>query len=293
MMNDKIYITTDATSDFPKQLRGSYERFKIIPMTYFMGNTLYDGVNTPFMDPMDFYREMEGGAMPQTALITTETAAEFFSDLLDKGFDVIHISFSSALSGTCAAVLRAAEELKKQYPERKITVIDSLAASAGEGLLNYYVLEKRQEGASYEEIVAYAEDLKKNIVQVFLVDDLFHLYRGGRISKSAAVLGEAMQLKPVLHVSDSGRLEITNRMLGRKLGLQMMINKMADKKEGFKNDRVFIGYGNRYADALLLAQKVGNLTGRTDNIIIDHIGPVIGAHVGSGVMALFFLGKSR
>ncbi|MDR2634840.1 MAG: DegV family protein [Clostridiales bacterium] len=292
-MNDNIFITTDATADFPSRAAAKYERFKIIPMTYFMDNTLYDGVKNPFLDPIDFYRKMDNGAMPQTSLITSETASEFFGGILSRGFDIIHISFSSALSGTYAAVTRAAEELKKDYPDRRLTVIDSLSASAGEGLLVSYVLDKRDSGADYDEIVRYTEDLKGSVVQVFLVDDLFHLYRGGRISRSSAVLGSVMQLKPVMHVSAAGRLEVTNKMPGRKLGMQMLINKFTDKSAGFENERVFIGYGNRYADALWIAQKINDLTRGYADIMVDHIGSVIGSHVGGGVLALFFLGRPR
>ena len=209
----KIFVTTDATSDIPKG--HSAENFKIIQMNYVLDDVEY-ACDPKSLDFDEFYRRVDAGSMPTTSLINTETAIEFFTPILKEGFDVLHICFSSALSGTYNALKIAETELKEAFPDRKIAVVDSKAASGGEGFMVWQVLKKRAEGVSFEELLAFAEDVREHCVHFFTVQNLFHLYRGGRVSKTAAVIGSGLNLKPVLHVDTEGRLIPIQRLWAEK-----------------------------------------------------------------------------
>lgn len=230
----KIFVTTDATSDMPKN--HSAENFKIIQMNYVLDDVEYV-CDPKSLDFDEFYRRVDAGSMPTTSLINTETAIEFFTPILKEGFDVLHICFSSALSGTYNALKIAETELKEAFPDRKIAVVDSKAASGGEGFMVWQVLKKRAEGVSFDELLAFAEDVREHCVHFFTVQNLFHLYRGGRVSKTAAVIGSGLNLKPVLHVDTEGRLIPIQKVMGRKASLKALVDDYVIKSKGWKTTK--------------------------------------------------------
>ena len=232
--------------------------------------------------------------MPTTSQINPEEAKEKLTEFLQIQKQIIHIAFSGGLSGTYNSVRLAAEELMEENPDCRITVIDSLAASMGEGLLVHKALEKQAEGLSYDEMVAWLEENKLHVCHYFTVDDLFHLYRGGRVSKTAAVLGTLVNIKPVLHVDNEGHLIPLSKVRGRRKSLNALVDNMEKQIGSFRsqNDIIFISHGDCYEDALYVKEQVQKRFG-IDRFLINPVGPTIGAHSGPGTVALFFMGDAR
>ena len=234
--------------------------------------------------------------MPTTSQVNPEQAKEAFKACLDQGNDVLYIAFSSGLSGTCGSGMVAAEEIREsgEYPDRKLIVIDSLSASLGEGLLVHKAVQLKEAGKSMEEVADWVEKNKLHLCHNFTVDDLFHLHRGGRVSKATAVLGTMINIKPVLHVDDEGHLIAIGKVRGRKKSLAALVDRMADQIKGYEdqNSEVFISHGDCQEDAEYVQKLVQERFG-VDKFIINHVGPTIGAHSGPGTVALFFMGNPR
>jgi DegV family protein with EDD domain len=232
--------------------------------------------------------------MPTTSQINPEEAKEKLTEYLEISKNIIHIAFSGGLSGTYNSVRLAAEEILEERPDCRITVIDSLAASMGEGLLVHKALEKQAEGLSYDELVAWIEANKLHVCHYFTVDDLFHLYRGGRVSKTAAVLGTMINLKPVLHVDNDGHLIPLSKVRGRKKSLNALVDQMEKQMGSYRdqNDIVFISHGDCLEDATYVQEQVRKRFG-IERFLISPVGPTIGAHSGPGTLALFFMGDAR
>ncbi len=283
------YITTDATCDYPQDLP-QFDKFEIIPMTYTIGDTEY-GIDKQ-LSGKEFYDTIRNGAMPTTSLITSYFATEFFRPILQAGNDLLHICFSSGLSSTYQNIVNAIDELKAEFPERKIYMLDSRCASSGEGLLAYYALKARENGMSIEN--NYNETLKRRdkLCHYFTPDDLFHLMRGGRVSKTAAIAGSLLQIKPMLYVNIDGKLSTIDKIKGRKKALLSLISHMQDKMIAEENDVIIIVHADCPDEVEFLKEKVIEKTGIT-TIISNYIGPVIGSHTGPGTMALVFVGKDK
>ena len=283
------YITTDATCDYPQDLP-QFDKFEIIPMTYTIGDTEY-GIDKQ-LSGKEFYDTIRNGAMPTTSLITSYFATEFFRPILQAGNDLLHICFSSGLSSTYQNIVNAIDELKAEFPERKIYMLDSRCASSGEGLLAYYALKARENGMSIEN--NYNETLKRRdkLCHYFTPDDLFHLMRGGRVSKTAAIAGSLLQIKTMLYVNIDGKLSTIDKIKGRKKALLSLISHMQDKMIAEENDVIIIVHADCPDEVEFLKEKVIEKTGIT-TIISNYIGPVIGSHTGPGTMALVFVGKDK
>ncbi|MBQ8382592.1 MAG: DegV family protein [Clostridia bacterium] len=239
-----------------------------------------------------FYDRMRGGDIAKTAAINPERFANTFEPFLQQGKDVLHLSFSSGLSITCNSARLAAEELTEKYPERKIIVVDTLAASAGQGLLVYLTAQKQKEGCTIEEVADYAEQMKLQICHWVTVDDLVYLKRGGRISPTVALVGKALGIKPIIHVDNDGKLVSVSKVRGRKHALATVAEKYTELAKDPAGGTVFISHGDCLEDAEKVAELVETATGAKTALITD-IGPVIGAHAGPGTIALFFVGKER
>lgn len=285
-------VTTDTSADLPEQYYREHQ-MTVMPLSCILdGETYARGAKE--LSTAEFYAKMREGKMPTTSQVNPEQAKQIFEPLIKEGKDILHIAFSSGLSGTCGSARIAAEDLMEEYPERKIIVIDSLCASLGQGLLVHKTLEKQKEGLTLEELAAWCEEMKMHIIHSFTVDDLFHLYRGGRVSKAAAVIGTMIQLKPVLHVNNEGKLIPLSKVRSRKKSLQALVAAMETRQGSFadKNDIVFISHGDCEEDAeyvkMLVEEKFG-----IHKFIISPVGNVIGAHSGPGTLALFFLGDNR
>ena len=241
----------------------------------------------------EFYSRMRQGRIAKTSAVNVSAFKEGFEPILKEGKDILYIGFSSGLSTTVNSAKVAADELKTVYPERKIICVDTLAASAGFGLLLYLTLQEVKKGATMEEAAKFCEDNKLKLCHWFTVDDLVYLKRGGRVSGAAAFIGGMLGIKPVLHVDNDGHLINMFKVRGRKTSLDAMADKYGElalnKGEG---DTVFVSHGDCIEDVRYLESVLKEKYGVGFTYIAD-VGPVIGAHSGPGTMALFFLGKER
>ncbi len=244
------------------------------------------------MHTKEFYQKMRDGGVAKTAAINTETFAKSFSKVLDEGLDVLYIGFSSGISNTFNAARLAAEELREKYPDRKIIAFDSLCASAGEGLLVYLAVLKAKEGATIEEVAQYVEEVRPGLCHWFTVDSLVYLKRGGRVSATTALIGNALHIKPVMHVDNEGKLVKTGTAHGRKKSIAAMAEKYKLLAKNPATGHVFISHGDCEDDAKLLAKMLKEQNG-VEVEVITEVGPVIGAHSGPGTLALFFVGNER
>lgn len=288
---ENYLITTDNMTDLPDAYFAQHGLL-MMSLTYLLDGVTYTTENS--LSSEEFYRKMREGCMPTTSQVNPEEAKERLLTFLRVNKNIIHIAFSGGLSGTFNSVRLAAQELMEEQPDCRITVIDSLAASMGEGLLVHKALEKQAQGASYDELVDWLEDFRYHVCHNFTVDDLFHLYRGGRVSKTAAVLGTMINLKPVLHVDDEGHLVPLSKVRGRKKSLHTLVDNMEKQMGAYRseNDIVFISHGDCYEDALYVQELVKERFG-IEKFLINPVGPTIGAHSGPGTLALFFIGEKR
>ena len=290
-MKDFI-ITTDTTTDLPASYVNEHH-LGMMSLPYTIENQTYTWEHS--LPEKEFYAMMRNGYLPTTSQANPEEAENLFENIIrTQDVDILHIAFSSGLSGTYNSCRLAAMNLAEKYPDNKIIVIDSLCASMGEGLFVHKAVMMKEEGKSIDEIAAWLEENKLHVVHNFTVDDLFHLYRGGRVSKTAAVVGSMINLKPILHVDNEGHLIPLSKVRGRKKSLIALVDSM-EKQIGAwrdKNDIVFISHGDSLEDAQFVAELIKKRLG-IENFLINHIGPTIGAHSGPGTIALFYMGDYR
>ena len=242
----------------------------------------------------EFFDRIRNGGMPTTMGSNPESVKNTFKKRIEAGYDILHLSFSQALSVTYQSTVIAANEVLEEYPNARIEVIDTKCASMGQGLLVYKAIEKKNSGASMDEVIAYVQELIPHIEHLVTVDDLFHLHRGGRVSKATAIAGTLAGIKPQLYVNDDGKLEACGKVRGRKKALAALVD-TADRLMGSyrdKNDVVMIVHDDTTQDAEFVASLVREKLG-VKNIILNSICPTIGAHTGPGVVALFCLGDTR
>lgn len=288
------YITTEATSDYPSSF--DEKDFAVIPMSYSVCGKDYDGEREK-LTPKEFYDACRNAKtkadLPTTAMVTAYTAKEFFVPILAAGNDIIHIGFSSQLSGTYDQLCAAAEELRKEFPERRITVIDSKAACFVEGLIAYYALRARDNGASYDECVKLVEDLSGKSCGFFTIEDINHLCRTGRVSKAEAFIGSTLHIKPILHIDAEGKLIPVTKAISKKRAMHGVID-LAKKKmlPASEQKIVGIGHADAYEDALALERMAKEELGISETVIFD-VGSVIGSHVGAGMLAIVLLCSDR
>ena len=287
----EFYITTDSNSDLPQEYIDKFNT-TIIPQYYSFGDTVYgDELNMP---PAEFYDKMKGGELPQSQANNPAVIEDKFRAILDKGADIIHIAFSSALSGSYNNVCMVARELLDEYTDARITVIDSLNVSLGESIMVIHANTLKANGASYEDIVASLDEFKHHINVQFTVDDLFHLQRGGRVSKTTAVVGSALNLKPFLYVTNEGALSSNGTVRGRKKSISSLVDKMIASLEADTDYSLPVGivHGNCIEDAKSLADIVKSKTKFT-TVIINDISPSIGTHSAPGALGLVYYGQEK
>lgn len=288
----EFVIVTDTTTDLPRDYVEKHHLY-MMSLPYTLEGTSYTWEKP--MPVKDFYDKMRAGSLPTTSQANPEEAALLYESIL-KGndVDILHIAFSSGLSGSFNSCRIAAADVCEKYPDHRIVVVDSLAATLGQGLLVYKAVQLKEAGKSLDEVAAWVEENKYHLVHNFTVDDLFHLHRGGRLSKTAAIVGTMINLKPVLHVDDEGHLVMLSKVRGRKKSLiglvDCMEKQLGDWKD--KNDIIFISHGDCPEDAQFVADLIKERFGY-ENFMIDYIGATIGAHSGPGTVALFYLGDHR
>ena len=285
-------ILTDSSCDLPANIVKELG-IEVIPLSVTVENNTYlnypDGRDIGFKEFYDLLREKKTAV---TSAINLEGAMSAMRPHLEAGRDILYMAFSAALSSTCSAAVMAAVELKEEFPERKILVIDTMCASLGQGLLVYLTALEKKKGCTIEQALAFAEKTRPNLAHWFTVDDLGHLKRGGRVSAATAVVGSVLNIKPVMHVDYQGRLINVDKARGRKNSIRAMLDKMKATAIDPANQTVFISHGDCLEDAEFLAGLIRQEWGVKD-IVINYVGPVIGAHTGPGVLALFFLGTER
>lgn len=289
---NQFIITTDTTADLPESYIQEH-KLGMLSLTCTM-----DGVTYDYDHPLDvnkFYTSMRAGSLPTTSQVNPENAKEVFKQCATDGnCDILHIAFSSGLSGSYNSAYVAAKELEEEGFPHRIVVVDSLCASLGEGLIVHKAVVMHENGASLDEIVKWLEDNKLHVVHNFTVDDLNHLYRGGRVSKTAAFLGTIVNIKPILHVDNEGHLIPLAKVRGRKKSLIALVDSMEQQMGSYReqNDTVFISHGDTLEDAQYVADLIKERFG-IESFLISYIGPTVGAHSGPGTIALFYMGAYR
>lgn len=283
----EFVITTDSTVDLPKELLAE-KQVDVLKLSYVIDGVTYEDMGE--LTCKEFMDKIREGAMPTTSQVNPEQARDKFEPIVKAGKDILHIAFTSGLSGTYNSERIAAEELMEEYPDAKIVVIDSLCASMGQGLLLYKALELRDAGKSMDEIASWVEENKLNVCHTVAIDDLYHLHRGGRVSKASAVVGSMIGIKPILQINEEGRLVVIAKERGRKKSLMSLISRMEQQSKGFENDVAMIVHGDCEEDAQFLKKQINERFG-VDNVIINGIGAVIGSHTGPGVISVFFMGE--
>ncbi len=283
-MSDYV-IFTDSSCDISRELLSQWQVYSVDLGYCFDDDTPGDlSINA-------FYDALRKGKTAKTTGVAPGTFTESFRPILENGRDILYIGFSSGLSVTYNSAHIAAEELAEAYPERKIITVDSLCASAGQGLFIYQILQKKNE-LDIDALANYAETLKLNICHWFTVDDLMYLKRGGRINQAAAVFGNLLGIKPILHTDDDGKLVCMGKERGRRAAIKTLARKYGESALDSENGVVFISHADCNEDASMLAHEL-NLRFGVSVKHITYVGPVIGAHCGPGTLALFYLGDKR
>lgn len=285
-------IITDSTGDLTPELIRDLQ-LTVIPMEFTIDGKSYrnypDGHE---MSAKAFYHLLRAGKTSTTAQINAHEFMDWADPILQAGEDILYLAFSSGLSGTCQSAYMAKEELSARYPDRKIYVVDSLAASMGEGLLAYYASKMQLEGKTIDEVYQWLQDNKLHLCHWFTVDDLNHLKRGGRVSSAAALFGTMLGIKPVLHVDDAGHLIPVAKIRGRRQSLDSLVAHMEETVTNPGEQVIFISHGDCEKDAQYVADQI-RARWNVKEIVLNEIGPVIGTHSGPGTVALFFLGSKR
>ncbi len=284
-------ITADSNCDLPDYLIEEYQ-IGIIPHYYVLEEITYgDDVN---LTPKEFYEKMRTGLMPITMASNPEVIRRTFQNYIDQGQDVLHISFSSSLSGGCSNVVTGALEICEENPGAKIIVLDTLNVSLGEGLFITKAARMRAEGKSIDEVAEWLEENKQEFCVRFTVNDLFHLHRGGRISKTTAIVGSVMNIKPILYVNQEGQLVALSSTRGRKKSLAALCHEMMSSIGKYKDtdDPICIVHGDADDDAKYLEALVHEQL-PDKPIIMNDVSPSIGAHSGPGAVGLIFMGEKR
>ena len=287
----EFVITTDSNCDMdPTYLAG--QEVGVIPHYYTVEDELYGEEKELSVE--EFYDALREGKKATTMASNPDVIRKRFEEYAEQGRDILHISFSSALSVAYENIVNGANEIMAKYPEMKIIVIDTLSASLGEGIMIRKAIEMKQEGKTIEETAEWVRENSPHLNIQFTVDDLNFLYRGGRLSRSSAILGTVIDIKPILYVNREGELVPFDKVRGRKKVLMTMVDNMEERLGEYKDNQVFIGvvHGDCEMDARYVANMITERFGYTD-IIIRPIGPSIGVHTGPGAVALIFLGDEK
>ena len=284
-------ILTDSGCDLTDALAKELE-LTVLPLSVTVnGKEYHNYLDEREISHKDFYALLREGNTGKTSAINLDTFKDAMEAILKEGKDVLYLGFSSGLSGTYQVGALAADELSEKYPDRKILTVDTLCASLGQGLLVYYAVMQKRAGKSIEEVRQYVLENRLHLAHWFTVDDLNHLKRGGRVSATTAMVGTLLSIKPVLHVDDEGHLISMEKARGRKASIKRLAEKV--QEDMLEMDQpIFISHGDCAEEAEQLADLLRGKP-HIGDITIGYVGPVIGAHAGAGVLAIFYLGKNR
>ena len=290
-MSDYV-IMTDSSCDLPASLAEEME-LTVLPLYVDVDGQKY----TNYLDEREIsfseiYAKLRTKCPAKTSAVNMNDFMGPMEALLKDGKDILYIGFSSGLSGTYNAGVMAAQELSEKYPERKIYTVDSLCASLGQGLLIFHAWQEKQKGKSIEEVRDFTENTKLHLCHWFTIDDLMFLKRGGRVSGATAIVGSMLSIKPVMHVDNDGHLIKVSTARGRKASIKALADRAERLGINLKNQTIFISHGDCLDEANYLADIMRTRFGVKD-VVVNYVGPVIGAHSGPGTIALFFLGTER
>lgn len=285
-------IFTDATADLNEELLLGLPNLEIISMEVLVGGGVYTYGPKGNITVHQFYKMQREGAFASTSQISPETYRTNFEPYLENGQDVIYFGFSSGMSGTMNSALICKQELEEEYPERKIICVDTLCGSVGLGFLVIEALKKQSEGMDIEELAKWASEVCLNVCHWFTVDTFEHLKHGGRVSNVAAVAGSVLNIKPLLHVDDEGKLKVVEKPRGHKAALKSTLAKMEAEWNTDMGNMVLIGHGDCFERAMACKIRILEQYPHADVHIAD-IGPVIGAHTGPGMLAVIYWGNNR
>ena len=282
-------IITDSGSDLPIEMQRKLN-IEVARLTLnFRGKELEDSVDSGMKE---LYDALRAGEEAKTSAVNPDAWQQIMEPVLQQEKDILVLAFSSGLSTTYQSAVIASGELLEKYPQRKIRVVDTRAASLGQGLLIWYACKKRDQGMELDQLADWAEENKLYLCHWFTVDDLMYLKRGGRISAATAIVGTVLGIKPVLHMDDEGRLINMSKARGRKASIAALADKIGQLGLPGENKNVFICHGDCLEDAKYLEKLVREKYG-VEEVFIGYTGAVIGSHSGPGTLALFFLGKNR
>jgi len=284
-------ITTDSNSDLPLSYIEE-KKIGVISHYYDLEGVTYGEDN--LLSPKEFYDRMRKGVMPTTMASNPAVIREVFQGYVDQGLDVLHISFSSALSGGYSNVSVGAAEICEENPGAKIMVVDTMNVSLGEGMVIMKAVQMKEQGKSLEEIAAWIEEHKLEFCVQFTVDDLFHLHRGGRVSKATAIVGTMINVKPILYVNNEGALVSLSSTRGRKKSLITIVDNMIERMGKYKDsdDVICVVHGDAPEDAEFVVNLIKEKLNR-DKIMVNTVSPSIGAHSGPGALGICFMGEKR
>lgn len=283
-------ISTDSTGDLPSSYLKE-NNISIHPLYYILdGEEYIPGVKD--MPVKDFYQALKNGKMPTTSAANPENVMDKMKEQVEKGYDILHISFSSGLSSSYNTTQICAESVMEEFPESKIIVVDSLSGTVGQGFLVMKAVDMKKQGKTIDEIATWLNENKKHIIHEFIVSDLNHLFRGGRLSKTQALVGTMLNIQPILHMDDEGKLANIGKVRGRKKALHVLADNI-EKNVDIKNlKEVFISHGDCIEDAQYLADRIKHKYG-IENIMIQDICPTIGAHTAQGTVVVAYFGDKR
>lgn len=284
-------ILTDSTSDLPLEIVKKYN-LEIVNFTVHMnGKELIDDLGETF-DKEDFFQQLKKGATPTTSQVNTGTYYELFKTYVDKNIPLLYLAFSSELSGSYQSAVSALNMIKEEVENPQITIVDTQAASLGEGLLVVKASKMKEEGKSLEEVAQWIEENKSRVHSWVTVDDIRHLQRGGRISATSAMLGSLLSVKPIIVVTKAGKLVPYAKVRGRKKSLQMLVDQTLKGMTHPKEETIFIGHIGAQEDAEWFKQKLVEAV-QPREVMISTFGPAIGSHTGYGSLAVFSMGQER
>ena len=287
-MRDYVIFVDSACDIAPNMLDEWGVRYCSLSLTFSNDDKEYFDHEIP---SGEFYAKMRQGVQAKTSAVNVGRFCDVFEGIVKENLDVLYLSFSSGLSSTYNFACQAAEEVMEKHQGSRIVVVDTLCASAGYGLLVKLAVDKKNEGASIDEVAAYADNIKLNIVHWFTVDDLKYLKAGGRISAATALLGGMLNIKPVMKMDENGKLVRFSKVRGRKAALRAIADKFGETALD-KNGLAYICHADCIEDVKTLSQYVKDDYGKDIDLVVN-IGPVIGAHSGPGTFALFFLANER
>lgn len=285
-------IITDSSANLTDAQIAEYG-VEILSLKYYIGDEGYESyIKGEKIDYSNVYKILREKGKITTSLANREDCDKVILPVLEEGYDALILSFSSGLSGTCQTIINSVEDYKEMFPDREIVVVDTLCASMGQGLLVHYAVKLKNEGKTLQEVAEWAENNKLNICHTFTLDDLFFLKRGGRLSGTSAVVGSLMNIKPLMHVADDGKLYVTGKARGRKAAINHLIDSVGEKGIDVENQDIYIVHGDCEDEAKIIGEAVKEKY-NVKNVIYNCLDPVIASHAGPGTLAIFFVGKER